>query len=84
MRLDEAVDVLGREAAGPQIDEPVPEAVVDGVAWKSIGVIVSTMLDRLRVQGGIAGREHAALADAEQVDPLEAMALEMTCTHSAR
>ena len=76
MRLDEAVDVLGGEAAGPEIDEPVPEAVVDRVAMEvDRRDRQHHALDRLRIQGGIAGREHAALADAEQVDPLEAMAL---------
>ena len=75
MRLDEAVDVLGGEAAGPEIDEPVPEAVVDRVAMEvDRRDRQHHAFDRLRIQGGIAGREHAALADAEQVDPLEAMA----------
>ena len=30
--IDQPVDILGREAAGPQVDEAVPEPVLDRVA----------------------------------------------------
>ena len=68
--LDQAVDVLAAQAARPQVDEAVVAARPSAWSgWKSTGVIVRIrFLHALRVQRRIAQREHAALADAEQVD----------------
>ena len=76
VRLDQAVDVLGLEAAGPEIDEPEPEALLAGVAMEVDGRDrEDEVLHRLGMEGGVAGGEHPALADAEQADLVEAVAL---------
>jgi hypothetical protein len=55
---------------------PNPRRSSRASAWKSIGVIVRTrVLHGLGVEGGVAGREDPALADAEQADLVEAVAL---------
>ena len=67
--IDQPVDVLGSEAAGPDIEEAVM-----GVQFFTIGVEIDRrdrqdeLVDLVRVQRGVAGREDAALADAEQRD----------------
>ena len=67
--IDQFVDILGVEAAGPDIEK----AVVGGLVL-DVGVEVDRgdgddeVLHLLRMQRGVTGRKDAALADAEQRD----------------
>ena len=49
--LDQAVDVIVRETARPQVDVAVVEARLAVSAWKSIGVMVRTMFATARDRG---------------------------------
>src|SRR6185312_10759016 len=74
--LDQAVDVLGLEAARPQIDESEAEALLASVSMEvDRRDRENEVLHRLGVEGGVAGGEHPALADAEQADLVEAVPL---------
>ena len=72
--IDQPVDVLRRQVAGPEIDEAVAEALLLLVA-----VEVDRrdgqdhVLDGVGLERGVAGREHAAFADAEQVHLVDAV-----------
>src|ERR1700690_4550999 len=69
--VDESVDILGVEAAGPDIEKAVMGSLV---------LDVSVKIDRrdrndqifhlLRMQSGVARRKDTALADAEQRHPV--------------
>ena len=67
--IDQLVDILGIEAAGPDVQK----AVVRGLVL-DVGMEIDRrdrddeILNLLRMQRGVAGREDAALADAKQRD----------------
>src|SRR4051812_25165012 len=62
--LDQPIDVLGLEAAGPEVDEAEAEPLFPRVAVEvDRRDREHEVLHRLGVQRGIAEREHPALAD---------------------
>src|SRR3954447_8721357 len=74
--LDQAVDVLRLETTGPDIDEPEAQALLVGVAVEvNRRDGEDEVLHRLGVEGGVARREHPALADTKQADLVDAVAL---------
>ena len=67
--IDQLVDILGIEAAGPEVEKAVMGGLVLDVGMEvDRGDRDDEVLHLLRMQRGVTGREDAAFADAEQRD----------------